>query len=279
MQRNNNSEIWASIVTYATPQDELRECVSSLLRDGVGRIFIVDNSPEDSLRTFVTGFGGNISYIFTGKNLGYGKAHNIAMRESLSKGVKYHLVINSDVRFGRGTLPPIKDYMDARPDVGQVIPSMTYPDGTPQYSVRLLPAPADLLFRRFLPARWGKKRDDRYLLKFWDHGSEADIPYHQGSFMFLRTDALRSTGLFDERFFMYPEDIDLTRRIHRNWKTMFWPGVSVIHDHRAASYKSLRMLRIHAVNMIRYFNKWGWIFDSERRVLNRNVLKDLNRNS
>ena len=104
----------------------------------------------------------------------------------------------------------------------------------------------------------------RYTLEFWNHQSEADIPYHQGSFMFFRIACFEKVGLFDERFFMYPEDIDITRRMHRYYKTIFYPQVTIVHAHRAASYKSKKMLKIHMVNMIKYFNKWGWIFDKER---------------
>ena len=142
---------------------------------------------------------------------------------------------------------------------------------------RRLPIPTadcskDLIFRRFLPSKLVEKNDYRYLLKFADHDREMNVPYHQGSFMLFRTVALRQIGLFDERFFMYPEDIDITRRMHRCYRTMYYPRVSIVHDHRAASYKSGRMLRIHIVNMIRYFNKWGWVFDSERRRFNRRLL-------
>lgn len=52
-----------------------------------------------------------------------------------------------------------------------------------------------------------------------------NIPHHQGSFMFFRIECFNKTGLFDERFFMYLEDIDLTRRIHKYYRTMFWPGL------------------------------------------------------
>ena len=78
-----------------------------------------------------------------------------------------------------------------------------------------------------------------------------NIPYHQGSFMFFRTACFHIVGLFDERFFMYPEDIDITRRMHKHYKTMFWPGVTIVHAHRAASYKSKKMLIIHMKNMIK----------------------------
>ena len=86
--------------------------------------------------------------------------------------------------------------------------------------------------------------------------------------MLLRLSAIRETGAFDERYFMYPEDIDLTRRLHRKWKTLYYPAVSIVHEHQQESRKNYRMLKIHISNMIKYFNKWGWFFDKERRDFN-----------
>lgn len=91
--------------------------------------------------------------------------------------------------------------------------------------------------------------------------------------MFLRIEALKKVGVFDERFFMYPEDIDLTRRIHMINKTVVNPFFSVIHRHEKASYKSLKMKIIHITNIIRYFNKWGWFFDKLRTETNKRILK------
>lgn len=102
-----------------------------------------------------------------------------------------------------------------------------------------------------------------------------NIPYHQGSFMFFRLDCFKKVGLFDERFFMYPEDIDITRRMHKYYRTMFIPDVTIVHAHRAASYKNKKMLKIHMTNMIKYFNKWGWIYDKERSDWNKQLLKEL----
>jgi GT2 family glycosyltransferase len=94
------------------------------------------------------------------------------------------------------------------------------------------------------------------------------VPYLSGCFMFLRTDALDQVGLFDERFFMYPEDIDLTRRLAAKFVTAYYPHVHIIHRHGAASHKSLRMFIVHALNIVKYFNKWGWLLDGERRRIN-----------
>ena len=71
---------------------------------------------------------------------------------------------------------------------------------------------------------------------------------------------------------MYPEDIDISRRMRRISRVLYWPEVEIVHAHRASSYRSAKMLRIHVENMIRYFNKWGWLVDAERRRLNREVL-------
>ena len=90
--------------------------------------------------------------------------------------------------------------------------------------------------------------------------------------MFLRVSSIKEVGIFDERFFMYPEDIDLTRRIHRRYKTIFYPNVSVIHRHEKASFKSLKMKLIHVINMIKYFNKYYWFLDLERLKINKNIL-------
>lgn len=261
-------KVRASIVTYQTDREELITCVNSLKAAGVSDITIVDNSPTDALRSLCAELATD--YHFTGKNLGYGAAHNIALRESLAQGeADYHLVINSDVYFAADTIGLIADFMDTHPEVGQLIPRTVYPDGREQAVVRMLPTPLDVFGRRFLPAKWMRGRNSRYLLEHVDHTKPFNVAYHQGSFMFLRLAALRETGLFDERFFMYPEDIDLTRRIHERYQTLFWPGATITHAHRAASYKSPRMLRIHCVNMIRYFNKWGWFIDPRRRQINR----------
>lgn len=265
-----NRSLAVSIVTYRTPQAELTRCLDSLATDAVGRIEIIDNAGESRIRQIA---GRYPKAVYSSlPNPGYGAAHNTAMRRSITGGFEYHLVVNPDVYFDPAVLPRLVEYLDAHPRVGQLQPRIEYPDHSLQYTVRLLPAPTDLIIRRFLPRFLFKKRNARYTLQHIDHTRTFNVPYHQGSFMLLRTEALRDAGLFDERFFMYPEDIDLTRRIHRRWLTLYYPHETIVHDHRAASYHNLRMLWVHIANICRYFNKWGWLRDSERQRFNAPLL-------
>ena len=167
--------------------------------------------------------------------------------------------------------------MDEHPDVGQLIPNTIYPNGQLQHVVRLLPTPAIQILRRFLPKTWFQKQNNQFLLRDWKHDKPLNVPFHMGCFMFFRNTILQEVGGFDEHFFMYMEDIDLTRRVHRKAKTLFWPAITIVHNHQRASYKNRRLLKIHIQSAIRYFNKWGWLVDKERTKWNQMVMKEINK--
>lgn len=263
-----------SIVLYKTRAEQLLPLLDELLKvRRLHRIYLVDNSPVKS-EEFAS-LPLPVEYIFNNANLGYGKAHNIALRESVYDEVPYHLVINSDIEVKAADIEYLLDFIGQNPLVGQIMPKVVYPDGTVQYLAKLLPTPWDLFARRFLPQRWTRKRTERYELRFTGYNRPLNAPYLSGCFMFLRTEAALKARLFDERYFMYPEDMDLTRTIHRDYLTLFLPSVTIVHHHAKASYHSLRYLWIHIVNMCRYFNKWGWFRDPERELFNNQLLASL----
>jgi hypothetical protein len=239
------------------------------------QIFLLDNSEHHADDRWLKVLGPKIRYIFNQANLGYGRAHNIALRESIGKNVDYHLVLNDDIRLKAADLDSIHQFMSSHPDVGCLMPRVFSPDGEEQYLAKLLPAPMDLFGRRFLPAGLVRKRNERFELRHLDHTLPIDAPYLSGCFMYLRTKAAELAGLFDERYFLYPEDIDLTRTIHRHYRTLYWPEVSIVHDHRRASYHSWRMTWVHMQNLCRYFTKWGWLFDRERRLYNHQTVSQI----
>jgi GT2 family glycosyltransferase len=74
---------------------------------------------------------------------------------------------------------------------------------------------------------------------------------------------------------MYMEDIDLVRRIHVHFKTIYYPFCSIIHKHGKGSYNNKKLLKYHLSSSIQYFNKWGWLFDEQRRKINDKILSQL----
>ncbi len=262
----------ASIVVHNSPAPQLEKALECLLRSDVLKVYVIDNSPVDTLRC-VEAIDRRVTYRHV-ENRGFGAGHNMAIREILHDG-GYHIVMNADVCWKGDVVCGLLEYLVSHGDVGMIAPKVFYPDGDLQYSCRMLPTPADLFEKRFLPSGIIKRRMERYLLAFHNHDEVLNCPYLLGSFLLFRVEALRECGIFDERFFMYPEDIDITRRIHEKWKTIYYPAVSIVHEHAAASRKSFRMFRIHLINMVKYFNKWGWMIDKKRSAFNKSLLKNV----
>ncbi len=263
-----------SIVLYHPDwHGEVIPLVEELLRiKCLHKVYLVDNSEQKAREEIWQQWDEKkVQYIFTAKNVGYGSGHNIALRESIYDDIPYHLVLNSDILLQSADIDALCTFMDTHPLVGQLMPHIVSPDGETQYLCKLLPTPLDVFGRRFLPKRLMARRNARYELRDSGYDHPMNVPYLSGCFMLLRTEAALKARLFDERFFMYPEDIDLTRRIHRDYLTLYYPAVTVVHNHARASYHSPKMLWIHIVNMCRYFNKWGWFRDPERTAMNRAV--------
>ena len=260
-----------SIVLFQTEVSEVNRLINLLLPNTlVNKILIIDNSPTPISDIQAA---PKLTIINRPDNPGYGKGHNLAMRYSLeSEDVKYHLVINADIDLEICVIDELYDFMERNISIAQAMPKVLNPDGTNQNLCKLIPTPFDLLFKRFFPF-FGKS--PRFILDVYDLNEVVFAPYLSGCFMFLRVEHLRKVGLFDERFFMYPEDIDLTRRLAERYRTVLYPFVSVVHQHGAASHRSLRMFAIHFLNLVKYYNKWGWFRDKSRRTINYKVMKEL----
>ena len=261
-----------SIVLYRPDWTQVADLTRSLLLcESVHLIYWVDNSPIITNNLPI--LSDKIHYIFNQKNLGYGSAHNIAIRESIYDDVPYHLVINPDIIIRPEDLTTLLHFIHQHSEIGLVMPKVVYPNGELQYLCKLLPTPWNVFGRRFLPKKWMQKTNEQYELRHSGYNHMMNVPYLSGCFMLMRTTALQKARLFDERFFMYPEDIDLTRRIHRDYLTVFFPHVTIVHNHEKASYRNGKMLWIHIVNMCKYFNKWGWFHDPERQLFNQQALQ------
>lgn len=271
-----NSEMTtASIVTYNSDPVEIETLIERLSGSGVGKVFVIDHSSDDSMRK-VSLENPIVEYVHQ-ENRGYGAGHNVALRKALEIGADYHVVVNPDIQWTDPVIERLTEYMDSHHECGLVMPEILYPDGRVQHLCKLIPSPSDLLIRRFVPVRkWNERLNHSYEMRWTGYDRIMEIPVLSGCFMFLRCSTLRETGLFDERFFLYAEDVDMCRRIGKVATTMFYPHVAVCHKYAKGSYRNGKMLVRHMISMFKYFNKWGWIHDTFRDSRNRECIDKIN---
>ena len=267
-------DVTASIVLFKNDPQVLRQAINSFLNTNLRvKLYLIDNSPLDTLRNISDDV--RCTYVYNRRNLGFGKAHNIALKVSLHES-RYHLILNPDIFFDPGVLEHLTSYMDRHTDVGQLMPKILYPDGRIQYSGKLLPTPFDLVARRLFQ-NFTVRRNNLYELRESGYDTIMNVPHHLGCFMFVRTAVLSKVGFFDEKFFMYMEDTDLTRRIFKSYKTLYYPMVSVYHYYGKGSQKKIRLMYHHIRSAFYYFNKWGWFLDKERKYANRTAIQTFGR--
>ncbi|MEK6795071.1 MAG: glycosyltransferase family 2 protein [Spirochaetota bacterium] len=268
-------DVTLSIVTYnhaRTINDILRKAEAALKKDRLRhRIIVVDSASTDGTADLIRREFPRILVIVSA-NRGYGAGQNIAMRLSM-KDSRYHAAINPDITFPPGTIRGLFEYLEKNTDVSLVTPKIVYPDGRLQYLCKLLPTPLDFFVRRLLPLpillSW---INERFEMRASGYRAIMPVPFISGCFMMMRTSALQRSGLFDENYFLFCEDIDLTRRLHQFGTTMFHPSLRATHDHMRKSFLDLKMFFIYLRSTLYYFNKWGWFFDKERKRTNREAM-------
>lgn len=261
--------ISASLVLFHNDPAQYGLAISCFLDSCHGTLYVVDNSTVQLQHELFA--HPRVRYFYAGENLGFGKAHNraIAMTVGTSEA---HLLLNPDISFEPHVLPELGQFLESNPFVGAVMPRINYPDGSLQRLCKLLPTPVDLILRRFAPKRIKEKINQRYEMHWLVQDTASRVPTLSGCFLLIRSDLLHRLGGFDERFFMYLEDVDLVRRIGDISDTVYQPSVQVIHAYAKGSYRSWKLLGYHLRSAIQYFNKWGWFFDPTRKVRNRNAL-------
>lgn len=264
----------ASVVFYNNPEEEVRGVLNCLQSSSTEKVYVIDHSNTSYIEPIANSFPKVLYKAYP--NGGFGAGHNHAIKQAIADNSTYHAIINPDVYWEGDVITQLIEYMENNSDCGLVMPKILFPNGEIQYLCKLLPTPMDLFVRRFIPFKKYKERlNDRYELRWTGYNHIMEIPCLSGCFMFVRMDVIKKVGGFDERFFLYAEDMDLCRRIGEVSKTMFNPNVAVFHTFHRASYRSVEYLRLHIKSIVKYFNKWGWFFDVKRNEKNRKCLSSL----
>lgn len=266
------TRITSCIVLYKNDITMLREAIYSFLNKDLNvRLYLVDNSPTDELKILVA--DSRIEYIHNPANPGFGASHNVAIQKAMEMGSKYHFIVNPDIYFEGDVISPMVEYMENDTTIGMMMPQILNEDGTVQNLPKLLPSPFSILKRKIKkPEKMYQKFINEYELREVPKNIIYNAPVLSGCFTLLNLDAIKIVGMYDDAFFMYFEDWDLSRRMHQHYKTIYFPQVSVVHEYESGANKSKKLFKIFVDSAITYFNKWGWFFDSERKKINTEAL-------
>ncbi len=265
-------KIIASLVLYKHQYPDIRPTLDCLFNESsIDKVVVVDNG--NHCRWLSSIFHEKLTVIILATNKGFGAGHNEVFRV-FSSQAHFTLVCNPDITFRQGEVDKLYQYCQAG-NVGLAAPKILCPDGSLQYGCKLLPSPAQLIIRRFV-ARFSGLVNENYELHHADYSRSFFAPSLSGCFLLISQQALCDIQGFDTRFFLYLEDIDLSRRVCLSQhKVRYCPDAQVIHQSQHGSYHDMRFLFHHVISAVRYFNKWGWFWDKQRTQLNQRCLAEL----
>ena len=238
----------------------LEQCLHSVYKAAEGiatEIFVVDNHSADGSAQLIREKFPKLSFIENTENVGFSKANNQAIR--LAKG-EYILLLNPDTVVEESTFRKIIAFMDSHPDAGGLGVKMI--DGKGNFlpeSKRGLPTPEVAFYKMFGISKLfpHSKRFGRYHLSYLNENEVHCVDVLAGAFMLLRKETLDKTGLLDETFFMYGEDIDLSYRITQaGYKNYYFPETTIIHYKGESTKKgSLNYVKVFYNAMIIFARK------------------------
>ena len=239
-----------TVVAYHN-RDEILECLAGLKDRTKGvdlSLYVVDNGSDDGTPAAVRAAFPDVTVIDNGANLGFGAGHNKVLPLLSSR---YHVMVNPDITLEMDTIGAMVSYMEDHPEVGLMMPDIMNPDGTRQILPKHDPSWWYMIAGKFLPS----------VRKAYCRGDEpmdepTEIEFCSGCFMMIRTELFQKLGGFDELYFLYMEDADLSRRVRKEAKVIFYPGAKAVHAWHHDSAKSGKALKLHLESARKYFAKW-----------------------
>lgn len=250
------NDISIAIVAYNDEPDVRMavESIESHTSEKINKhIYIIDNSDtENRLKELAESFG-DVSYLPTGGNLGFGGGHNYVLKKLDSR---FHAIVNPDIILEMDALGVLMEFMQDEA-IGMSVPRILDEKGELLAVYRRELTVYDMFLRMFAKGCM-KKRQAYHTMQDMDYEKPFTVPFAQGSFLVIRTELFRQLGGFDERYFLYMEDADLCRRVNEVSELRYCPKAAVIHKWEKGSHKNGGLFRLHVKSMIAYFGKWGW---------------------
>lgn len=258
LMKINPANISVGIVTYNSSED-IEKCLNSLKKSIAGsqlniEVIVFDNKSPDAKTTenIINNKFADVKLITSGKNLGFGYGHNEIIKNIKSD---YHLILNPDIEFTENTLLKLAEYMESNSDIELITPEIHNTDGTIQHLPKVFPR---LRYVMSSTIPFLKKYRTDYTMSDEIIKKPTDIEICTGCFMFARTKTLKKIHGFDDNFFLYFEDFDLSMRIGKLGRIVYYPLTSVTHVWHRDTKKSLRPFVLQINSMFKFYKKWSF---------------------
>jgi GT2 family glycosyltransferase len=247
------------VLSYRTPA-LLGSCLRSLCAERSQldvEVTVVDNASGDGSPEMVQTNFPWVRLVRNERNIGFGAAHNQALASAHGRHL---LILNSDTNVVPGALRTLVDFLDGHPDVAVAGPRLRFPDGTVQPSRRRFPTVATLFFESTQLQRLSSSNPilRSYYVADGSDDEQQDVDWLVGACLCVRASAAAQVGFFDERFFMYSEELDWCRRFREaGWRVVYVPRAEVMHLEGASTRLDLaaRDRRFQA-SKLQYAAKW-----------------------
>ena len=270
-------DLAVSVVLHFSPLEQLRALLDSISRATAEAelshvaVVCVDHSCDvdyaASCQTFTEAYGAQtdgasglqISLLKPDTNRGYGAGHNLAMAEVESQ---FHLILNPDVELASDAIKLALDTLKTQQDIALLAPKGFSASSEPEFLAKAYPSVWVLGLRSLAPAwvktRWGSALA-RYEMR--DTPSETvlrPITLASGCCMWVRRAVFDEVGGFDESYFLYFEDYDLSLKLAGKGAVMEHRDIRIVHHGGEASRKGFQHIRWFIGGAARFFNQWGW---------------------
>ncbi|MFT5710042.1 MAG: GT2 family glycosyltransferase [Halioglobus sp.] len=276
-QLASTTHLSVSMVLYHSPIELLRATIDSLFQSALRALqenhlvsvdlMLVDNSECDEyaasvralLQTLHSDSFFSLHFSQAEQNTGFGGGHNSVISRLASN---YHLILNPDAELAEDALCAGLAALDSDGQLALVSPRVLGPDGKQEFLCKAYPSVLVLLLRAFAPTfirRWFRSKLHSYELReVCEDAEPAEVLLASGCFMLLRTGSLQLVKGFNDKYFLYFEDFDLSLRLREYGQLVFLPSMVITHHGGYAATKGGSHIRLFIRSGLRFFNDHGW---------------------
>lgn len=223
-------------------RDLLERCLNTIFeftKDLTFEVIVIDNNSQDGTSEMIQKNFPQVKLIKNSENRGVAPARNQGIKETIGR---YILILDADMELVENSIKQLYDFLETNPEAGIVGCKLVDKDLNLQFSCKRFPTILAFLFRRleWIDTIKNSKTLKYHTMQDWDHSQISEVDYLIGACQFFRREVVDKIGMYDDKIFYGPEDIDFCLRIWKaGWKVYYYPFTQIIHHEQRITKKNL----------------------------------------